>query len=154
MATDDIKSEAKAAEVETPLQLLFKEFKTIRAAARYDDFEVWGVKLVDDEKDIPTCIVLQKYLNANDGNVAKATGAIVDTLQWRKIMKPSKLVDELHSQTKFAGLGYVTVFKDNAGLDQVVTWNIYGGVKDLKKTFGDLDEYVRNVFDSYHVLNS
>ena len=34
--------------------------------------EIWGVRLSSPETHVPTQIVLQKYLNANDGDVAKA----------------------------------------------------------------------------------
>jgi phosphatidylinositol transfer protein SFH5 len=38
-------------------------------------------------------------------------------------------------------MGYVTTHKDG-DKETVITWNIYGAVKDNKKTFGDVEAYV------------
>lgn len=34
--------------------------------------------------------------------------------------------------------------KEANGKPEIFTWNIYGGVKSVDETFGDLDEYVLN----------
>ena len=41
--------------------------------------EIWGVRLSSPETHVPTQIVLQKYLNANDGDVAKAADQLQKT---------------------------------------------------------------------------
>jgi hypothetical protein len=61
-------------------------------------------------------------------------------LEWRKKIQPGKLVSETFDKKKFGDLGFVTVHKDEAGKDEVITWNIYGAVKDNKATFGNIEE--------------
>ena len=68
---------------------------------------------------------------------------MTNALKWRKSMDPVALAESgVYDAGKFAGLGYLTNYTEASGKDVVVTWNIYGGVKDLGKTFGDMDELV------------
>lgn len=60
--------------------------------------------------NIPTQIILQKYLNANDGDVTKAKEQLTKTLEWRAKMKPLEMIKGKYSKEKFGGLGYVTVY--------------------------------------------
>lgn len=97
------------------------------------------------EKAAPfsTLIVLQKFLRANDNDVSKAKEQLTAALQWRKEFQPLKVKDEVFNKDKFEGLGYVTELKGVPGSpneEDVVTFNIYGSVKNTKKTFGDTDE--------------
>jgi type IV secretory pathway VirB10-like protein len=102
--------------------------------------EMWGVPL-KDSNDAPTVNVLIKFLRANEGNVKLAEEQLTKALKWRKEMNPSALAESTsYSATKFGGLGYLTVYKEANGAETVVTWNIYGGVKDINTTFGDMDE--------------
>jgi hypothetical protein len=51
--------------------------------------------------------------------------------------------EQVFDKTKFQGLGYVTRLRNVIGSsneEDIATFNIYGAVKDTKKTFGDLDE--------------
>lgn len=106
--------------------------------------EIWGVTLADPSGHVPTQVVLQKYLNANDGDLVKAKDQLGKTLEWRAKMKPLDLIGKKFNRTKFAGLGYVTVFGESEATDpearEVFTWNIYGSVKDVNETFGNLAE--------------
>lgn len=93
--------------------------------------------------------MLQKYLNANDGVVAKAADQLQKTLEWRAKMKPLDLLRQNFSKSKFGGLGYATAYskgdepKDPAtDLQQVFTWNIYGSVQSIDDTFGSLPEFI------------
>ena len=111
--------------------------------------EVWGVRLSSPETHVPTQIVLQKYLNANDGDVAKATDQLQKTLEWRAKMKPLDLLKQKFNRSKFRGLGYVTTYRNSedskgpaTGPQQVFTWNIYGRVKSIDDTFGSLSEFL------------
>lgn len=101
--------------------------------------EMWGVTLKDAD-DVPTSIVLTKFLRANTGDVAAAKKQLTSALEWRKKLNPLELVKQSYSEDKFGGLGYVTTHKDEAGKETIISWNIYGGVKDNKKTFGDVEE--------------
>jgi len=107
--------------------------------------EIWGVTLADPETHIPTQIVLQKYLNANDGDVTKAKDQLTKTLEWRAKMKPLELMKKKFPRSKFEGLGYVTTFgPEDADPEnkEVFTWNIYGSVKNMEQTFGNLQEFI------------
>jgi hypothetical protein len=104
--------------------------------------EMWGVPLKDSD-DIPTVNVLIKFLRANDGNVKLAEEQLTKALAWRKEINPVEIAKTAKfSAKKFEGLGYITSYVDPAYGETIFTWNIYGGVKDLHSTFGDLDEYV------------
>jgi phosphatidylinositol transfer protein SFH5 len=111
--------------------------------------EIWGVTLADPATHVPSQIVFQKYLNANDGDLAKAKDQLLKTLAWRATTKPLELLEKAYNRDKFAGLGYVTSYhKDETGTyntdepetKEVFTWNVYGNTKSIDKTFGDLSE--------------
>ncbi|KXX77755.1 Phosphatidylinositol transfer protein SFH5 [Madurella mycetomatis] len=106
--------------------------------------EIWGVTLADPDSHIPTRIILQKYLNANDGDLAKAQDQLTKTLEWRAKTKPLELAKKIYSKAKFEGLGFVTTYREEASTEpeckEVFTWNIYGGVKSIDETFGKLEE--------------
>jgi hypothetical protein len=109
--------------------------------------EVYGVKLKaktdSGELDFHTLLILQKFLRANQNDLDKAVDQLLKTLEWRKEFNPITAMNETFSKDKFAGLGYVTesTLQDKS-TKQIVTWNIYGAVKDYEKTFVPLDEYV------------
>jgi phosphatidylinositol transfer protein SFH5 len=107
--------------------------------------EMWGVKLVSDRSDVPTSIVLHKFLIANSWDLEAAKGQLEKALKWRKEVEPLELLKQAHDREKFDGLGYVTVFEEGDE-KEVISWNIYGGVKDLKATFSDVKESVEGLF--------
>ncbi|KAK4098741.1 CRAL/TRIO domain-containing protein [Parathielavia hyrcaniae] len=108
--------------------------------------EVWGVNLADPETHVPTRIILQKYLNANDGDLARAKDQLAKTLDWRAKMRPVELTKKVFARPKFDGLGYVTRYVQEGSTEpegkEVFTWNIYGGVKSIDDTFGNLEEFL------------
>jgi len=130
------------APVDTPLSKLFAELPEIIKEA--DHKEMWGVEL-SDASHVPTSIVLEKFIRANTKDVAKAKAQLIEALKWRRMMEPMKLLAETEfSSAKFGNLGYVTVYpKTESHEKEIVTWNIYGGVKDKQETFGNVEEYVR-----------
>jgi hypothetical protein len=101
--------------------------------------EMWGVALKDSD-DVPTVNVLIKFLRANEGNVKDAVDQLKKALAWRKKMDPAALAESQFSMSKFKDLGYVTTHTNDKGHPVLVTWNIYGAVKKLTATFGDVDE--------------
>lgn len=108
--------------------------------------EMWGVKLVSPASShVPTGIVLQKFLNANDGNLAQAIDQFKGALNFRKDKKPLELLAKKFSANKFADLGAVTVYTvKNSAVPEVFTWNLYGNVKGkMDEVFVPLDEYVK-----------
>jgi hypothetical protein len=130
--------EKLASKTQTPIQELWS------TALSNGHPEIWAVTLADPETHVPTQIILQKYLNANDGDLTKAKDQLVKTLQWRAKMKPLELVNKQFDSRKFAGLGFVTTYGsvEASGPEQkeVFTWNIYGSVKNINETFGNLAE--------------
>lgn len=125
----------------SPLAQLWK------AAEGHEHFEIWGVPLSDPERHIPTQVIFQKFLNANDGDVEKAKAQLLKTLDWRKKTQPQQLVRKMFSKTKFDGMGYVTTYTlgdaeavDEPEQKEVFTWNLYGSVKSVEETFGNLQE--------------
>ncbi|KAI1431783.1 CRAL-TRIO domain-containing protein [Xylaria sp. CBS 124048] len=126
----------KAPEPVTPLQDLWVTAKA------HEHPEIWGVTLADPSTHIPTQIVLQKYLNANDGDVAKAKDQLTKTLDWRKKMQPLELIKQSFSREKFGTLGYVTTYASGDS-KEIFTWNVYGNVKSIDVSFGALDEFIK-----------
>ena len=132
-STPTTKDHEPVASLETPLSKLFAELPSIIAEAGH--FEMWGVELTEDSH-VPTTIVLEKFLRANGKDVGKAKDQLTEALKWRKAMQPAKLLaDTNFDPAKFGGVGYVTTYGK-----EVVTWNIYGAVKDNKATFGNVEE--------------
>lgn len=132
------KAEAPASAPDTPLSRLTARLADIIKQSGHS--EMWGVELSSDASHAPTQVVLQKFLRANNGDVAGAEKQLGAALAWRQKWQPTKLVSQAFSKDKFGGLGFVTNHKDDAGNSTVITWNIYGAVKDNKATFGDVNE--------------
>ncbi len=123
----------------SPLAKLFEELPSIIKEA--DHNEMWGVTLAD-ESHVPTTIVLEKFLRANTKDVSKAKAQLIEALKWRKRMEPAKLLEAEYSSADFGDLGYVTTYQAaDGGPKEIITWNIYGAVRDIKATFGDVQEY-------------
>jgi phosphatidylinositol transfer protein SFH5 len=129
-----------------PLFQLHSALPALLTTADYN--EVYGITLKPKEQgcagDFHTLLILQKFLRANANNVEQAKEQLAKTLAWRKTFDPLKAMSETFSKEKFDGLGYVTTIdsKEHEGRKNVVTWNIYGAVKDNEKTFVPVDEYV------------
>ncbi|KAK2006988.1 CRAL/TRIO domain-containing protein [Colletotrichum eremochloae] len=134
-------AEKPVEKTQTPLTSLFEKLPGILSEAKHD--EMWGVQL-SDSTHVPTTVVLQKFLRANDGDVSKAADQLQKALVWRRDTNPGKLLDDVSfDKKKFGELGYVTTHKDARGKEMIITWNIYGAVKDKKATFGNVDEFIK-----------
>lgn len=129
----------------TPTKTPFEQFdaKLPEILKEVGHDEMWGVKLVSPASShIPSGIVIQKFLNANDGDLTKALEQFTGALKFRKEKKPLDLVAKTFSAKKFADLGAVTVYdvKDSP-VPEVFTWNLYGNVKGkMDEVFVPLDE--------------
>ncbi|KAK0702561.1 CRAL-TRIO domain-containing protein [Apiosordaria backusii] len=141
-AQDTPQTETAKEKEASPLSQLWE------AAEAHGHPEIWGVPLADPASHIPSQIVFQKYLNANDGDLVKAKDQLIKTLDWRKKTDPLELVRRMYSKSKFEGLGFVTTYViDGKEVDEpeereIFTWNIYGGVKSIDETFGNLEEFI------------
>ena len=124
-----------------PLSKLLAELPAILKEADYN--EVYGITL-DPAEPAYTKLILQKFLRANANDLAKAKQQLLSTLKWRKEFQPLKAKEETFSKERFGGLGYVTFAEGVPGSvteKDVVTYNVYGAVKDKKATFEDLQGY-------------
>jgi hypothetical protein len=125
-----------------PLTKFYDAFEALVTEA--DHSEVYGIEL-SKSKPFHTKLILQKFLRANQNDLEKAKSQLLDTLKWRKAFDPIKAAGETFEKKKFDGLGYVLEVEgvpESPNKKDIVTFNIYGAVKDNKATFGDLDGYV------------
>ncbi|KAL4942892.1 CRAL-TRIO domain-containing protein [Aspergillus oleicola] len=123
------------------LEQLFERLPTILSTTGHS--EMWGVSLKHDAADIPTINVLIKFLHANGGNAKPAEEQLSKALTWRKENDPIALVKKSYDADKFSGLGYLTQYQREGKGDLIVTWNIYGAVKKVEATFGDVNEFIK-----------
>ncbi|KAF4500703.1 SFH5-phospholipid transporter [Fusarium agapanthi] len=125
---------------ETPLTKLNARLEDIFTRTLHK--EMWGVQLTNIDH-VPTKVVLQKLLRANNDDPVAAEKQLTQALEWRKKMNPTALVTQTFDKSKFGDLGYVTVHKGENGKETIITWNIYGAVKDNKATFGNVEEFIK-----------
>ncbi|KAG3114353.1 hypothetical protein PI124_g6848 [Phytophthora idaei] len=127
-----------------PINQLLKALPSLVTAANGYN-EVYGVTL-DPSGPFSTKLILQKFLRANANDVEKAKTQLGETLVWRSSFKPLETLDEKFSKDIFGGVGYVIEIEGVPGSENkkdIVTFNIYGAVKDNKATFGNLDQFLR-----------
>ncbi|KAI1025648.1 hypothetical protein LB503_006550 [Fusarium chuoi] len=146
MATEQDKTVPAAVPAENPAT---PETPLTKLNARLEDIftktlhkEMWGVQLTNIDH-VPTKVVLQKFLRANNDDPVAAEKQLTQALEWRKKMNPTALVTQTFDKSKFGDLGYVTVHKGENGNETIITWNIYGAVKDNKATFGNVEEFIK-----------
>ncbi|PCD33464.1 hypothetical protein AU210_009689 [Fusarium oxysporum f. sp. radicis-cucumerinum] len=125
---------------ETPLTKLNARLEDIFSKTLHK--EMWGVQLTNIDH-VPTKVILQKFLRANNDDPVAAEKQLTQALEWRKKMNPTALVTQTFDKSKFGDLGYVTVHKGENGKETIITWNIYGAVKDNKATFGNVEEFIK-----------
>ncbi|CAK9785875.1 CRAL/TRIO domain-containing protein [Cutaneotrichosporon oleaginosum] len=101
--------------------------------------QIWGVTLDGATPTFATLLILQKYLRSVADDVDAAAAALQSTLVWRREFGLDAAPIWEEQFEGFEGLGYVT----HLSTGEVVTWNLYGAVKDLGATFGDLDKFLR-----------
>lgn len=126
-----------------PLSKFFDQIEELTKETGHH--EVYGITL-SPTNAFYTKLILQKFLRANQGDLEKAKQQLRETLEWRKQFDPIKAACETFDRSRFDGLGYILHVEDvpeSANKSDVVTFNIYGAVKDNKKTFGNLDAFLR-----------
>jgi hypothetical protein len=131
---------------EHPLTKFYDTFETLVTEAAHS--EVYGIELTKSNP-FHTKLILQKFLRANQNDLEKAKQQLLETLKWRKEFDPTKAAGESFERKRFDGLGYVLEVEgvpESPNKKDIVTFNIYGAVKDNKATFGDLEGYVLLLF--------
>lgn len=137
-----------------PLALFAQLLPEILEKVDYN--EVYGI-ILDAAAPFQTKLILQKFLRANANDLTKARQQLEATLKWRKEFRPLEAKKEVFSKNLFGGLGYVITVKGVPGDENrsnVITFNLYGAVKDLTATFGDTDRYAGVIcsFSSQHLV--
>ncbi|KAF2663168.1 phosphatidylinositol transfer protein SFH5 [Microthyrium microscopicum] len=133
-------------EQDHPLVKFVEALPAILKSADYD--EVYGITLKargDATKaDFHTLLILQKFLRANKNELEPAKEQLSKTLVWRKEFQPEKAATATYKKDKFNGLGFITITDGKeAERPQIVTWNVYGAVKDYEKTFVPVEEFLQ-----------
>ncbi|ESK97874.1 cral trio domain protein [Moniliophthora roreri MCA 2997] len=162
-AADASKIDVKAKEAEEPQNALterftqaewnaLKEFRKLLPemfAAAYDQkadakttpITLWGVKIVPTNPlDARTSVVLMKFLRARNLNPTAAKDMFIATLRWRDEFNVDAACKEQFPDDVFGKLGYI-YGKDKEG--RPVVYNVYGGNKDIKAVFGDVQRFLR-----------
>ena len=124
-----------------PLTRFYTTFEALVTEAQHA--EVYGITL-STSSPFHTKLILQKFLRANQNDLDKAKQQLLETLKWRKEFDPVKAAGETFNKARFGGLGYVLEVEgvpESPNKKDIVTFNIYGAVKDKKATFGDLEGY-------------
>jgi len=130
----------KVKELRTALPLIFEEAFKEKSNPK-EPINLWGVPLNPEKvDDARVSVILVKFLRARNLNVEEATKMLTATLKWREEYKAAETADEEFSQDVFGGIGFVAG-KDKDG--RPITYNVYGGNKDLKAVFGDFDRFMR-----------
>ncbi|KAF2748071.1 CRAL/TRIO domain-containing protein [Sporormia fimetaria CBS 119925] len=135
-----------------PLTNLYDSIPALVTEAQHS--EIYGVEL-SHSSPFPTKLICQKFLRANANDLGKAKAQLLATLKWRAEFNPLAAAEETFEKERFEGLGYVlevgnvpgsarrVLGKEGKDVKDVVTFNIYGAVKDNQKTFGDLEGFLR-----------
>lgn len=136
-----------------PLRTFHARLPSILESAGHS--QIWGVTLsTSTPAEFSTLIILQKFLRSTAGDLETAAANLEKTLKWRKSFGLDGIEDRsgVKDEDAFKGLGYITVVPSlpepsvkgaETSVNQIVTWNVYGAVSDIKTTFGDLDAFLR-----------
>ncbi|KAK8252714.1 CRAL/TRIO domain-containing protein [Phyllosticta capitalensis] len=149
--TEETKTEAPATtgpvwpelSADHPLSKLLAELPALLKSTNYN--EVYGISL-KEEGDFHTKLILQKFLRANSNNIDKAKDQLRETLEWRREFRPLEAMNAGFDKEIFDGLGYVMEIEgvpESTNKKDIVTFNVYGAVKDNKATFGNLEGFIR-----------
>ncbi|KAK7056327.1 Non-classical phosphatidylinositol transfer protein (PITP) [Paramarasmius palmivorus] len=114
---------------------------TEKADAKTSPITLWGVKIDPaNPLDAKTSVVLMKFLRARNLNPTAAHDMFVATLRWRDEFNVEAACKEEFPDDVFGKLGYI-YGKDKEG--RPVVYNVYGGNKDIKAVFGDVQRFLR-----------
>lgn len=114
--------------------------KALKAFEEADYYEVYGVDFPKGANDLSKAqeTVLMKFYKANEKRVDEAASQLLKTLKWRKEFNPLAAAEE-KVEGSIAKLGVVTKSPDG----KVVTWNLYGAIKDPGEVFKKEKEFIR-----------
>jgi len=128
-------------ELRTKLPDILAEAFPDKSDAKTAPISLWGVQIDPTAPVDPRIsVVLVKFLRAKNLVLADAQAMLVSTLKWREEFEVAKLATEDFPEDIFGPVGHV-FGKDKE--QRPVTYNIYGGNKDLKVVFSDVKRFIR-----------
>lgn len=105
--------------------------------------EIYGYRINVESKDhvVPSTRneILLKFLIANNYDVDVTKEKLIKTLNWRNSFQPLSAAFEEEFDSIFEALGAITESSNGKPNLKVVTWNLYGDLKDPKKLFEKYD---------------
>jgi hypothetical protein len=127
--------------------------------AKSKQVQLWGVSIdpANPASNARVSVILMKFLRARYAicsfetphfiftvcsalDTSSAKAMLVDTLKWRKTFDVDGLMNETFDTSLFGPLAQI-YGTDKGG--RPVTYNIYGGNKDTKAVFSDVQRFVR-----------
>ncbi|KAF5012036.1 hypothetical protein FDECE_1895 [Fusarium decemcellulare] len=108
--------------------------------------EIWGITLEDPVSHVPSQIIFQKFLNANQGDLDEAKNQLLLSLQWRSEMRPLELMTEAFPRAKYGDLGFVTTYgaEHDPTRKEIIVWNTYTTIAQrMEETLSDTDDFIR-----------
>ncbi|KAG7889147.1 hypothetical protein KL925_005022 [Ogataea polymorpha] len=130
-----------------------KEVQVIVDEVEYD--ELFGYQLSRgeffDEEAYERLLI--KLLTAYDWDLHAAEDSLEKILEWRKEFDPLSAAFVEEHESKYDDIGFITYDPNGKALEKVVTWNLYGKVKNAKEIFGnnDSDTAGQNAFLRWRV---
>ncbi|KAI3402702.2 SFH5 [Candida oxycetoniae] len=141
---DEVKRSIKSVELTddqaTKLAQLLSSIPNILGKTDKPEYdEIFGHRINTDDKeyvDIPKRNeILLKFLAADAYDLSLSTERIIKTLNWRHRFQPLRAAFEEKFNKELDDLGVVTNFPSaNANL-HIITWNLYGNLKNPKNLF-------------------
>lgn len=127
-------------EVEKQLAYESLESKLSDICKTADYSELWGYDLLAFEPKSPVKEkLLRKFLVANNYDESGTEAQLTKCLKWRKEFNPLSAAFAEQHKPEFQSLGVITRLPTK----KVVTWNLYGAVKNRQELFGDKDGFLR-----------
>ncbi|TFK74982.1 CRAL/TRIO domain-containing protein [Pluteus cervinus] len=113
-----------------------------RENAETTPFTLYGVTIdpLKPAEDPRVSVILMKFLRARNLHHGEARVMLVATLRWREEFDVEAALKEEFPEGVFGKVGHV-FGEDREG--RPVVYNLYGGNKDLKAVFGDVQRFLR-----------
>ncbi|CAI5757423.1 unnamed protein product [Candida verbasci] len=138
--TSTIKSTKLTDSQAEKLKSIIESIPTILTSLENSNYdEIYGYRINTTDKEyVNESIrneILLKFLAADQYNVELSKQRIIKTLNWRNKFQPlhAAFVEKFHVELN--ELGVITNSKSNKQNLKVITWNLYGNLKNPKKIF-------------------
>ncbi|KAI5951190.1 SFH5 [Candida jiufengensis] len=137
---DSIKSQKLSKENAEKLLILIELLPQILSELNNPDYdEIFGYRINTNEKphvNVPVRNeILLKYLAADKYDLELAKKRIINCLNWRNKFQPLHAAFEEKFDSELNELGVITNFNNTGANLKIITWNLYGNLKNPKKIF-------------------